>query len=69
MVSMCGFIVNIFTDGVVNSARRAKNKNVKLLLWGSETVINCLMLTDGISRKLNEEKIQREERFTLLHFT
>lgn len=57
MVSMCGFVVNIFTDGVVNSTRVKRKTNVKLLLWGSETVINCLMLTDGISRKLNEEKI------------
>lgn len=49
MVSMCGFTVNIFTDGVVNSTQRKSEKqNVKLLLWGSETVINCLMLTDGI---------------------
>lgn len=53
MVPMCGFIVNIFTDGVVNSTHPdpAKNgekkQNVKLLFWGSETVINCLIPADG----------------------
>lgn len=46
----------------------SEKQNVKLLLWGSETVINCLMRTDGFSRKLNEEKITEEERFTLSQF-